>query len=85
MLFTTTNDHEKFRAQVRGFAEAKIKPIAFMLDKENKFPDEEVAGKMGKLGWLGIPYPKEYGGMGLDYMTTPLLLKNWPESTAVPA
>ncbi len=38
-----------------------------MLDKENKFPDEEVA-EMGKLGWLGIPYPKEYGGMGLDYI-----------------
>lgn len=67
MLFTTTNDHEEFRAQVRGFAEAKIKPIVFMLDKENKFPDEEVA-EMGKLGWLGIPYPKEYGGMGLDYI-----------------
>ena len=39
MLFTTTREHEEFRAQIREFAETKIKPIAFMLDKENKFPD----------------------------------------------
>ena len=48
MLFTTTQEHEEFRAKVRGFAEAKIKPIAFMLDKENKFPDEQVK-EMGEL------------------------------------
>lgn len=68
MLFNTTQKHEEFRAQIRGFAEAKIKPIAFMLDKENKFPDDEVK-EMGKLGWLGIPFPKEYGGAGLDYVS----------------
>ena len=65
MLFTTTQEHEEFRAKVRGFAEAKIKPIAFMMDKENKFPDEQVK-EMGELGWMGIPFPKEYGGAGLD-------------------
>lgn len=68
MLFTTTQEHEEFRAKVRGFAEAKIKPIAFMLDKENKFPDEQVK-EMGELGWMGIPFPKEYGGAGLDYIS----------------
>lgn len=68
MLFTTTQEHEEFRAKVRGFAETKIKPIAFMLDKENKFPDEQVK-EMGELGWMGIPFPKEYGGAGLDYIS----------------
>lgn len=65
MLFKTTDAHEEFRAKVRAFAEEEVKPIAFMLDKENQFP-HEVVKKMGKLGIMGVPYPKEYGGAGLD-------------------
>ncbi|MDR2486669.1 MAG: acyl-CoA dehydrogenase family protein, partial [Clostridiales Family XIII bacterium] len=68
MLFKTTETHEAFRAKVREFAEQEVKPIAFLLDKENQFPDE-VVQKMGQFGWLGIPFPKEYGGMGLDYIS----------------
>ncbi|XOQ44574.1 MAG: ACYL-COA dehydrogenase, short-chain specific [Clostridium sp.] len=65
MFFKTTEEQEAFRAKVREFAESEIKPLAFTLDKENRFPDE-IVQKMGKLGWMGIPYPKKYGGMGLD-------------------
>ena len=38
MLYQTTQEHEELRAKVREFAEAEIKPIAFMLDKNNQFP-----------------------------------------------
>ncbi len=38
MFFKTTEDHENLRMRIRKFAEEKIKPIAFMLDEENKFP-----------------------------------------------
>ena len=65
MLFTTTPNHEELRAQIRAFAEEEIKPIAFMLDQNNEFPTEAVK-KMAELGWMGIPFPKEYGGAGLD-------------------
>lgn len=67
MLFKTTEAHEAFRSKVREFAVAEVKPIAFLLDKENQFPDE-IVKKMGQHGWMGIPFPKEYGGMGLDHM-----------------
>ena len=67
MLFTTTNDHEELRAAIRGFAETKVKPIAFSLDKESKFPTE-IVKEMGENGWMGLPYPKEYGGAGMDYI-----------------
>ena len=40
MLYQTTQEHEELRAKVREFAEAEIKPIAFMLDKNNQFPTE---------------------------------------------
>lgn len=61
----TTKEHEALRKIVRDFAEKEVKPIAFRLDQESEFP-EEVVQKMGKMGLLGIPYPKEYGGSGLD-------------------
>ena len=68
MLFRTTEKHEDFRAKIREFAEAEIKPIAFMLDQNNEFPDEAVK-KLGKMGVMGLPFPKEYGGAGEDILT----------------
>ena len=68
MLFRTTDEHEALRKKVREFAEEKVKPIAFELDQNNEFPDE-IVKEMGELGFLGIPYPKKYGGQGLDVMS----------------
>ena len=68
MLFQTTTEHEQLRAKIRSFAEEEIKPIAFSLDQENRFPDEAVK-KLGEMGFMGIPYPTEYGGAGLDIMS----------------
>ena len=68
MLFQTTSAHEELRAKIRSFAEEEIKPLAFLMDQNNEFPDEAVK-KLGKLGWMGIPYPKEYGGSGLDALS----------------
>ena len=65
MLFQTTTEHEALRAKIRAFAEEEIKPIAFSLDQGNQFPEEAVK-KLAELGLMGIPYPKEYGGAGLD-------------------
>ncbi|GHV47153.1 acyl-CoA dehydrogenase [Synergistales bacterium] len=65
MLYKPTDAHEALRKSVRAFAETEVKPYAFLMDKENEFPTEAVK-KMGELGWMGIPFPKEYGGAGLD-------------------
>ena len=69
-MFKTTEQHEEFRAKVRAWAEEVVKPIAVELDLDNKFPDEAVK-EMGKkkLDIMGIPYPKEYGGAGLDVIS----------------
>ncbi len=68
MLFQTTQAHEELRAKIRAFAEEEIKPIAFMLDQQNEFPDEAIH-KLGEMGLMGIPFPKEYGGAGLDALS----------------
>ena len=44
MLFQTTPAHEELRAKIRAFAEEEIKPLAFLLDQNNEFPDEAVPG-----------------------------------------
>ncbi len=68
MLFKTTEKQETFREKVRAFAESEIKPLTVTLDQESRFP-AEIIQKMGQLGWMGIPYPKAYGGMGLDVVS----------------
>ncbi len=68
MLFKTTDAHEAFRAKIREFAENEIKPIALIMDKENLFPGEQMK-KFGEMGLMGIPYPREYGGAGLDVLS----------------
>ncbi|MGI5974019.1 MAG: acyl-CoA dehydrogenase family protein [Oscillospiraceae bacterium] len=68
MLFQTTQAHEELRKKVREFAEAEVKPLAFTMDQNNEFPDEAVK-KMGEMGLMGLPYPKEYGGAGLDVLS----------------
>lgn len=68
MFFKTTEQHENLRVKIRKFAEEEVKPIAFMLDQENKFPSE-VVQKLRDLGMMGLPYPKKYGGAGLDVIS----------------
>jgi len=39
-----------------------------MLDQQNEFPDEAIR-KLGEMGLMGIPFPAEYGGAGLDALS----------------
>jgi butyryl-CoA dehydrogenase len=68
MLFQCSEAQEKLREEIREFAEKEVKPYAFQWDRDNTFP-REVVKKMGERGWMGIPYPKEYGGAGLDVIS----------------
>lgn len=68
MLYTCTEAQEKLRAEIREFAESEIKPYAFQWDRDNQFP-RHIVEKMAARGWMGIPYPKEYGGAGLDVIS----------------
>ena len=68
MLYKTTQKHEDLRAKIRAFAEEEVKPIAFMLDQNNEFPHDMVK-KLAEMGLMGIPYPTEYGGAGLDALS----------------
>jgi butyryl-CoA dehydrogenase len=55
------------RDMVRDFARSEVGPVARALDAEGKFPWENVK-RMAELGLLGVPWPEELGGTGLDLM-----------------
>jgi len=67
-------EHVRLQEEVRAFAEEHIEPVARELDAESRFPWENVKG-MAERGWLGVPIPEEYGGMGRDYLSYILVVE----------
>lgn len=67
MEFGYSKEHVLLRDLYKKFAEEEVKPLAEELDEEERFPVETI-GKLGRFGFMGIPFPKEYGGAGGDYL-----------------
>lgn len=63
MDFNLTDREKLFLQMIRDFTANEVAPIAAEIDEEERFPVETVE-KMGKIGIMGIPVPKEYGGQG---------------------
>ena len=64
MDFNLPEDVKILRKTIRDFVKKEIEPVADRIDKEEWFPDE-IIRKAGEIGFLGIPFPEEYGGTGL--------------------
>ena len=62
-----TPEHEQIADTVRKFVAKEINPFVAEWEAAQQFPAHEVFKKLGDLGLLGIKYPVEYGGMGLDF------------------
>lgn len=67
MEFVLTEEQESIRKMVRDFAEKSIAPTAAERDEKELF-SREIFDQMGELGFLGLPYPEEYGGAGSDFL-----------------
>lgn len=59
--------HLEVREMVRAFARDEVAPIAARADATAEFPWATVK-RMGALGLLGVPWPEELGGAGLDVL-----------------
>lgn len=68
MDFAFTKEQEMVRKVMREFAEKEVAPKAKEIDITEEFPWDTVR-KMAKYDMMGIPYPKEYGGAGGDYIS----------------
>ena len=65
MDFALSPQHEEIRRTVREFAERRIAPVADELERKGEFP-MEIIKEAASLGFLGVPFPEEIGGTGLD-------------------
>jgi len=66
--FEFTEEQNMFRDTIRDFGQKEIEPIVEEYEKKEDFP-KELFPKLGDMGFLGIIYPEEYGGVGLDKIT----------------
>ena len=65
MDFALSPQHEEIRRTVRSFAEREIMPVADEMERKGEFPHDLVR-RAAELGLLGVPYPEDVGGTGLD-------------------
>ncbi|MFC1974613.1 acyl-CoA dehydrogenase family protein [Chloroflexota bacterium] len=69
MDFELTKEQEMFRNMARDFVKREVIHEELReYDRQEKY-NIDLHRKMGKAGFLGFLFPKEYGGLGMDYVT----------------
>ena len=63
MDFELSREHQALRRLVREFAEEEVRPAVKKADRESQ-PPMDVVRKAADIGLLGVPFPREYGGLG---------------------
>jgi len=66
--FELTDEQQMFKDTIRDFGENEITPLVEDAENNEKFPIE-IFPKLGEMGFLGIAFPEEYGGVDLDKVT----------------
>lgn len=80
-MYKLTEEQLEMQKMFRDFAEKEVAPIAIEIDENHRFPEENVA-KMQELGFFGIPFDEEYGGIGLDTLTYILCVEELSKACA---
>ena len=65
-----TDEHRMIMDMAKDFLEKEIRPVDDQLEEKNKELTLSILAKAGELGLLGTDVPEEYGGMGLDKVST---------------
>ncbi|ADQ67665.1 butyryl-CoA dehydrogenase [Halogeometricum borinquense DSM 11551] len=66
MDFALSAEQRQIRDMVSEFVDEEIRPRAAEIDETDEFPDDLIS-EMAELGLMGMPFPEEYDGAGLDY------------------
>ena len=67
MDFAFSDRHRQFRGEVREFARTEVTPEIFA-DMERRGSEHHPGfhARLAARGWVGMQWPREYGGQGLD-------------------
>lgn len=81
MNFDLTAQQELIKQMISEFVIKEVEPLAAEIDETERFPVETVE-KMAKCGIMGMPFPKEYGGAGTDYMSYIMVVEELAKACA---
>jgi len=76
-----TEEHELLRQSIKKFVEKEIIPHVEEWE-EKEICSKEVFKKMGGHGFLGVSFPKEYGGSGMDFWAAVVVAKELANANA---
>ncbi len=79
--FSLTEEQELFRKAIARFAAEEIAPIADECDRRDEYP-VHILKKLGELGYLGVKFPKKYGGGELGTLAQVLMFEELGRASA---
>lgn len=68
MDYLLTEEQKMLQEMISKFAKEEIGPVAKENQEKEIYP-EDIVNKLGELGIMGIAYPEEFGGAGMDYVS----------------
>lgn len=74
MDFALSPEHELLRRTVRDFTTREVEPVIDEHERQRRFP-AEIVRRLGEMGWLGIPFPEDEGGAGLDTLAYAIVVE----------
>lgn len=63
MDFTIPEELQQLQQMVRNYVQERLLPISEQIEQEDRIP-REVLTEMADMGLFGVPFPREYGGLG---------------------
>lgn len=72
-MFELNESQKDIQDIVRQYAQEKIKPLAEEIDKEGRYPAENING-LTEMGIMGLNIPEAYGGAEMDELTKCLVI-----------
>jgi citronellyl-CoA dehydrogenase len=81
-----TAEHRALADTVKRFVVNEINPHVREWEAAEEFPSHRVFKQLGNLGLLGLKYPAEFGGAGLDFSYSMVMAEalGWCECGGVP-
>jgi acyl-CoA dehydrogenase len=74
MDLSPSAEQKQIKEMVADFVDEEVVPRATEIDAEDEFP-WDVVEQLADLDLMGMPFPEEYGGAGLDYHAYPMALE----------
>ena len=75
MELSLTKEQEMLKDVARSFLEKECpRELVRRMEEDERGYSPELWKKMAELGWMGLPFPEEYGGTGGDFVDLVILI-----------